>query len=205
MSEVIGAKPRAPRTHMHHRSRYRLSFPPFAIVTACVAALVAMWLGPLSGILERQAEFLPRLVVASAIFLPLAFLGWYLFSFVDVCRGRLTVRSTFHASRMDLRALAAVEVFAKPTPTIMSWIAGQGGFGVSTNSRRHELMLLLTDEDGGRVLLPLNAWQNEDLLMARVLRATVERRVRIDGEPLLVRRFTGLLNSYKSWDHQQAA
>jgi hypothetical protein len=41
--------------------------------------------------------------------------------------------------------------------------------------------------------------------MARLLRATVERKVRIEGDPMLVRRFSGLLNSYKSWELQQAA
>jgi hypothetical protein len=190
---------------MHHRSRYRLSFPPFAIVTACAVVLVAMWVGPLGPLLERTSPALPRLVIAVCALLPLAFLGWYLFSYADVRRHRLTVRSMFHASRLDLRQLATAEVFAKPTPTVLAFLMGQGGMGVTEKQRRHELMLLLTDEDGARVLLPLNAWRSEDLLMARVLRATVERRVRIDGEPLLVRRFQGLLDSYRSWDHQQAA
>lgn len=190
---------------MHHRSRYRLSFPPFAIVMACAAALVAIWLGPLGPLLEGQAPLLPKLVIAVAVLIPVTFAAWYLFSYADVRRHRLTVRSTLSASRVDLRLLVAAEVFDKPSPTIMSWVMGQGGFGVSTRRRQHELMLLLTDEDGRQVLLPLNAWRDEDLLMARVLRATVERRVRIDGEPMLVRRFSGLLDSYKSWDRQQAA
>jgi hypothetical protein len=190
---------------MHHRSRYRLSFPPFAIVTACAAVLVAIWIGPLGPLLERTNHSLPKLVIAVCALLPFAFLGWYLFSFADVRRTTLTVRSLFHASRLDLRTLVKAEVFAKPTPTIMSFLMGQGGMGVTEKQRRHELMLLLTDEEGRQVLLPLNAWRGEELLMARVLRATVERRVRIDGEPLLVRRFSGLLDSYRSWDRQQAA
>lgn len=190
---------------MHHRSRYRLSFPPFAIVTACAAALAAIWVGPLGDWLGEQVAFLPMVVIGVCAFLPLAFVAWYVFSFADVRRTRLTVRSTFSASRVDLKALVAAEVYAKPSPTVMQYLMGQGGFGVSKHARRHELMILLTDEAGAQVLLPLNAWRSEDLLMARVLRATVERRVRIDGEPLLVRRFSGLLDSYRSWDRQQAA
>ena len=190
---------------MHHRSRYRLSLPPFAIVTACTAVLVAIWLGPLGPLLERTSEALPRVVIAACVLLPLAFFGWYLFSYADVRRHRLTVRSTLHASRLDLRLLSKAEVFAKPTPTIMSFVLGQGGFGVTEKRRQYELMLLLTDEEGRQVLLPLNAWRGEELLMARVLRATVERRVRIDGDPMLVRRFSRLLDSYRSWDHRQAA
>ena len=55
------------------------------------------------------------------------------------------------------------------------------------------------------VFLPLNSWRDEDLLMARLLRATVDCRVRIEGEPHLVQRFSGLLDTYKSWDRQQVA
>lgn len=190
---------------MHHRSRYRLSFPPFAIVTACAAALAAIWFGPLGDWLGHQPDFLLLAIVGICTLLPAAFSAWYLFSYADLRGTRLTVRSMLSARRIELRELVAAEVYAKPSPTVMDFLMGQGGFGVSKHARRHDLMLLLTDESGAQALLPLNSWRSEDLLMARVLRATVERRVRIAGEPLLVRRFSGLLDTYRSWDRQQAA
>jgi hypothetical protein len=67
------------------------------------------------------------------------------------------------------------------------------------------LILRLEDEAGRDLYLPLGAWRDEDLLMARVLRATVDRRVRIEGDPHLVKRFSGVLETYKSWNRQQAA
>lgn len=182
---------------MHLRVRYRLSFAPFAIVGACIAAVIAMSVGPLGGILAAASPQLPRALTAACVLVPLAFVGWYSFSFVELRGGRLTVRSLLHASRLELRDLAKVEVYAREQGTVARLLTG--GFA----RREHDLLVRLEDEHGGRVLLPLNSWRDEELLMARVLRATVDRRVRIQGEPLVVRRFTGLLDSYKSWERRQ--
>ena len=46
------------------------------------------------------------------------------------------------------------------------------------------LPFVLEDEAGNEVWVPLNSWRDEDLLMARLLRATVERRVKIEGDPI---------------------
>lgn len=183
---------------MHLRTRYRPSFPPFAVVSVCVAALMAMLWGPLGDQLAQQAVYLPRMVVAASVVLPVAFLTWYLFSWSEVRGGRLTVRSMLSANSADLRSLTVVEVLAKPPGRFSVPGAGE-------SRRRFELMLHLRDDAGRHVLLPLNAWRDEDLLMARILRATVECHVPIEGEPLLVKRFSALLATYRCWDRQQAA
>lgn len=184
---------------MHLRVRYRLSFAPFAIIGACVAAIVAIWLGPLHEVFEHTARVVPLALTGLCLLVPVAFLAWYAFSYVDVCRNTLTVRSTFHAARVDLRELSQVEVYAREPGAVARLLMG----GVAR--RDLDLLLRIEDEQGGRVLLPLNAWRDEELLMARVLRGTVDRRVRIEGDPFVVRRFSGLLYTYKSWERRQQA
>lgn len=180
---------------MHIRTRYRFSAVPtpiIAICLVCVLTLIALVaFPPIKRILDQQLGMLPWVVVVVAILAPLAFLCWYMFTFAEVRRGRFRMRSMGGSSRVDLRRLATVEVFAKS--------------GSTSKRRRHELILRLEDEHGQQAWLPLNVWGDEDLLMARLLRATVERKVKIEGEPVLVRRFSSLLASYKSWDRQQAA
>jgi hypothetical protein len=180
---------------MHFRTRYRLSsvpMPIIAICVACVIALVALLAIPAAtSFLSEQLGALPWIVMGVAAIAPAVFLAWYALTFADVRGGRFRVRSLFGGQVADLRRLVAADVHAKDTS--------------SSRRNRYQLVLRLEDEDGREVWLPLNSWRDEDLLMARVLRATVERRVRIEGDPMLVRRFSGLLDTYKSWDRQQAA
>ena len=181
---------------MHFRTRYRLSAVPLPFVVMCVACaitLVCLLAVPVvKHFLERQVGVSNEVMMGVASLAPLVFLLWYALTFAEVRRGRFRVRSLRGGGPgVNLKALAAVDVHAK---------ARSGG-----KRRQHELILRLEDAAGNEAWLPLNAWRDEDLLMARVLRATVERRVRIEGEPLLVRRFSGLLDTYKSWDRQQAA
>lgn len=166
--------------------------PIIAICLGCMAVIFALLLfAPVKQLLDEQLGILPWIVVVVAILAPVAFLGWYTFTFAEVHRGRFRVHSLGGSRRVDLRRLVTVDVHAKSSS--------------SSKRRRHELILRLVDEHGQEAWLPLNVWRDEDLLMARLLRATVERRVRIEGEPMLVRRFSSLLDSYKSWDRQQAA
>lgn len=179
---------------MHIRTRLKISaIPSFITFVTCgsVVALVAMQLyDPFRDMLREQLDALPMVVLCAAIVLPLLCAAWYALNFADVRRGRLQVRSLFQRQHADLRRLESVYVYSR------------------TASRRkrkaHELLLQVVDADGREVWLPLNVWRDEDLLMARVLRATVECRVPIEGDPLLVKRFSRLLKTYRSWDRQQA-
>ncbi|MCW2927867.1 MAG: hypothetical protein JWM86_1835 [Thermoleophilia bacterium] len=188
---------------MHYRTRYKVSAVPFVLVSVCLAALVAvLWVPRVAPTLSKQIPMLPWLIIGVALALPLAFGVWYLMSYVEVRRNVLAIRSLLTVHAVDLRLLVGAEVFGKGnidagTPS--------GTSGESGGRKRFELVLRLEDAEQRVLWLPLNAWRDEDLLMARVLRATVERRVRIEGDPMLVRRFSGLLDSYKSWDRQQAA
>jgi hypothetical protein len=178
---------------MHLRTRYRLAAVPtplLVICTLCVLSILAMVAVPqVKDALGEQLGALPWLVLGVAIAAPTAFLFWYALTWSEVRNGRFRIRSMRGGHLVDLRRLAAVDVYPRTTS--------------SSKRRRHDLVLRLEDELGGQAWLPLNVWRDEDLLMARVLRATVERRVAIEGDPLLVKRFTGLLETYKSWDRQQ--
>lgn len=180
---------------MHLRTRYRLSAVPFALVAVCagcVLALVAVLVvGPIRAALAAEVPALPWVVFGATLLVPLGFFGWYARNFAEVRQGVLRLGTVGGSRRVDLRRLSSVHVHAKSP---------------STSSRNlHELLLCLRDASGGELWLPLNAWRDEDLLMARVLRGTVDSRIRIEGEPMLVRRFSGLLDTYKSWDRRQAA
>jgi len=177
---------------MHFKTHLKVSAVPFVIVAISLIALIAvLWVPKVKPMLAAQLSMLPAIVLTISILLPVAFGAWYLLSFASVRRNVLTVRSMTSRHRVDMRSLVAVEVHAKARST--------------SKRKRHALILRLEDASGRQVFLPLNTWRDEDLLMARVLRGTVDSKVRIDGEPLLVKRFSGLLDTYKSWDRQQAA
>ncbi len=178
------------------RTRYRLSSIPLPMVALCVASLiglVALLVVPAAkSFLREQWDLLPLVAAGISALAPLVFLVWYALSFAEVKHGRFRVRTFLGGGTgVDLKTLAVADVYAK---------ARSG-----SKRRQFELILRLEDERGDVVWVPLNAWRDEDLLMARLLRATVDRRVKIEGDPLLVRRFSGLLDTYKSWDRQQAA
>ncbi len=185
------------RTHpMVFRTRYRLSSVPLPMVALCVASLiglVALLVVPgVKSFLQDQMPALPLIAMCLSALAPVVFLAWYACSFAEVRRGRFRVRSLMGGgTAVDLKSLAVADVHAKS--------------GSGSKRRRFELILRLEDQAGNEVWVPLNSWRDEDLLMARLLRATVERRVKIEGDPMLVRRFSGLLDTYKSWDRQQAA
>ncbi len=181
---------------MNFRTRYRLSaIPSFITLVTCasIVALVAMELyDPFEKMLREQLPIMPMIVKVAAIALPLLCCSWYALNYAEVRRGgRFRMRSLIRSQRLDLRRLESVYVFARS----------------ASNSKRkaHQLVLQLRDSDGREAWLPLNVWRDEDLLMARILRATVERKVTIEGDPLLVKRFGRLLVTYRSWDRQQAA
>lgn len=170
---------------MHIRTRYRIHTTPFVIVLVCALTLIAVvTMHRVSSFLSEQMDMLPLITMVIASLGPVLFLTWYLTCFAEVRRTQLTVRWFWRVQRADLRRLEHVEVLP----------AG-----------RKKLVMLLEDARGAQVWLPLSAWSDEDLLMARVLRATVDCRLRIDGDPLIVQRFSGVLDSYKSWDRQLAA
>lgn len=181
---------------MNFRTRYKLSSIPLPLVALCVASLiglVALLVVPgAKEFLDDQMKWLSLIAIGVTALAPLVFLAWYAFSFAEVRRGQFRMRSlTSGGSAVDLKRLAVADVHAKT--------------GSGSKRKRFELILRLEDEAGNEVWVPLNAWRDEDLLMARLLRATVERRIKIGGEPMLVRRFSGLLDTYKSWDRRQAA
>jgi hypothetical protein len=181
---------------MVFRTRYRLSSVPLPMVALCVASLiglVALLVVPaVKEFLADQMSSLPLIAMAVTALAPVVFLAWYVFSFAEVRRGRFRIRSLLGGGTgVDLKTLAVADVHAKSRS--------------GSKRQRFELILRLEDEAGNEVWVPLNSWRDEDLLMARLLRATVERRVKIGGDPMLVRRFSGLLDTYKSWDRQQAA
>ena len=181
---------------MVFRTRYRLSSVPLPMVALCVLSvigLVAMLVVPVAQEFRGdQGSGLRYAIYGFAALAPIVFFAWYAFSFAEVKHGRFRVRSLTSSGRVVvLRQLVAADVHAK---------ARSG-----SKRKRFELILRLEDEAGNEAWVPLNSWRDEDLLMARLLRATVERRVKIEGDPMLVRRFSGLLDTYKSWDRQQAA
>lgn len=170
---------------MNIRTRYRIHTTPFVIVLVCAVTVIAViTMNQVSSFLREQLELLPTITIIIASLGPVLFLCWYLSSYADVRRARLTVRWFWRVQRLDLRRLVHAEVLP----------AGRG-----------KLVMLLEDQRGAQVWLPLSAWRDEDLLMARVLRATVDCKVRIDGDPFVVKRFAGVLDSYKSWDRKLAA
>ncbi len=172
---------------MHFRTHLRVSAVPFVLVTTSVVAFIAvMWVPKVKPWLADQISLLPTVVLAASALIAVMFAAWYLLSYAAVRRNVLTVRSITSRHKVDMRNLVAAEVFPK-------------------GRKKFALVLRLEDATGRQVFLPLNTWRDEDLLMARVLRATVDSKVRIEGEPLLVKRFSGLLDTYKSWDRQQAA
>lgn len=181
---------------MNFRTRYRLASIPLPMVALCVVSLIGfvalMVIPGAKPFLADQWHRLPLLLLALTALAPVVFVIWYTFSYADVTRGWFRVRTLFGgAVPVDLKSLVAADVHAKARS--------------SSKRRRHELILRLEDEAGREVWVPLNAWRDEDLLMARLLRATVDCRIKIGGDQLLVKRFSGLLDTYKSWDRQQAA
>ena len=170
---------------MNIRTRYRIHTTPFLIMVVCVATIISVLAFPsVPAFLREQASLLPLATLLVASLGPVLFLTWYLSCYADVRRAKLTVRWFWRVQRVDLRRLEYAEVLP----------AGRG-----------KLVMLLEDSRGAQTWLPLAAWRDEDLLMARVLRATVDCRIKIDGDPFVVKRFAGVLDSYKSWDRQLAA
>lgn len=164
--------------------------PLLVICASCVVVLVALiTTTQLNEILAEQLAVLPYVALGVSILVPLAFLVWYSFTWVEVRNGRFRIWSLRGGLAVDLRRLHAVDVFPRTAS--------------SSKRRRHDLVLRMEDQNGAQAWLPLNVWRDENLLMARVLRATVERKVTIEGDPILVRRFSSLLDTYKSWDRQQ--
>lgn len=184
-----------PRPHMHLRTRYRLSaMPTFLILAACVsvaAMLLVYAYEPAWKFLSSQFPYMPWIVFGVAALVALGSIAWYVLTWAEVKRGVFKVRTVSLARSIDLRELDSVYVYARTAS--------------ERRGKKHQLLLQLIDVHGTEAWLPLNVWRDEDLLMARILRATIERKVKIDGDPKLVRRFTGLLHSYRSWDRQQAA
>ncbi|MCW2949146.1 MAG: hypothetical protein JWN41_159 [Thermoleophilia bacterium] len=177
---------------MNHLSRPRIPTTPMTIVVLSTVLLLAVLVvHRLSNFLAQQFSALPMITACVAGLGPLAFVVWYLLSYAHVHQGKLRVRSIMTKQMIDLRKLVGAEVYNR----------GRG----NGNRGKFHLMLHLEDDDGRQLWLPLNTWRDEDLLMARVLRATVDCKVRIEGDPLLVRRLSGLLQTYKSWDRQLAA
>jgi hypothetical protein len=172
---------------MHYRTRYKLTAVPYVIVAACLSAIGLVAYGPVGPWLRRQWAHFPMVVLLGGGLLTLAMALWYLTSYVEVRRSTLALRSKLDVQAIDLKLLVRAEVSAKDS------------------KHGSTLILRLEDEEGRELFLPLGAWRDEDLLMARVLRATVDRRVRIEGDPRLVKRFSGMLDTYKSWDRQRAA
>lgn len=175
---------------MTHRTRYRIAPLPFFLVSLCLLVIATLVLRPQFGAwLDDQAPMLSMIVMAAASILPSLFFFWYISSFAEIQLQRLRVRSMFGNHSVDLRMITAVDVFPKST--------------ARGKRKQLELIMRLEDINGDEVWLPLNAWRDEDLLVARLLRATVEKRIPIGGEPEHVERFTSLLGRYKSWDRQQ--
>ncbi len=166
------------------------------MVALCVASLiglVALLIVPaVKEFLADQMSSLPLIAVLVTALAPVVLIAWYAFSFAEVRHGGFYIRTlTGRGPIVDLRTLTVANVHAKSRS--------------GSKRQRFDLILRLEDEAGNAVWVPLNSWRDEDLLMARLLRATVERKVKIEGDPMLVRRFSGLLDTYKSWDRQQAA
>jgi hypothetical protein len=177
---------------MNHKSHTRIQSVPLVIVVLSAVLLIAvLTVRQVSGFLSSQMHALPLITACVAALGPVLFLSWYCLSYAHIRRGQLRVRSLMTRQLIDLRSLVAAEVHSRNRSN-----GKRGNFA---------LLLHLEDSEGRQLWLPLNTWQDEDLLMARVLRATVDCKVRIEGDPMLVRRLSGLIESYKSWDRQLAA
>lgn len=180
---------------MYLRARYKPSAVPFALIAICGACVLAMFavllVAPVRQALADEVAALPWVVLGATLLAPLASLGWYAATFAEVNNGILRLRTLAGSRRVDLWHLVAVDVHPKTAS--------------EAARRRHELLLRLEDEAGRELWLPLKAWRDEELLVARVLRGTVDSRIKVEGDAALVRRFSGLLDTYKSWDRQQAA
>lgn len=124
---------------------------------------------------------------------PLLLFAVYMLSFAELQRGTLRCRNLRRSQKVALRRLIEAEIYDR------------SGKSNARGRKARKLVMRLRDRQGGEVWLPLDSWNDEDLLMAVVLRSTVDCRVRIEGDPDAVLRFSGLLDSYKSWDRQQAA
>lgn len=176
---------------MNYRTRYRVSSVPLFVVSACLCMLLALTRPIFRSWLDEQVPNLAYMALGVGVLLPLVFSFWYLSSYAQVRHGWFTVRSMLHRQRTNLKALAYAEVYPK---------ARRRG-----RKNAYDMILRLEDAEGRQVWLPLNSWRDEDLLMARLLRATVECRVTIEGDPLQVKRFGRLLDSYKSWERRLTA
>lgn len=151
-----------------------------------VALFLVLSVSQVSDFLREQNKYLPMVTLAVSAVGPLLFIIWYATCYADVRRSTLKVQWFWRAQYINLRKLEQCEVLA----------AGRG---------TGALVMRLEESDGTQLWLPLLTWRDEDLLMARVLRATVDCRVKIEGDPMLVRRFSRVLASYKSHDRQLAA
>lgn len=133
------------------------------------------------------------IIIAVTAIPPLLLFAVYMMSFAELQRGSLRCRNLRRSQKVRLRRLVEAEIYDR------------SGRSNARGRKARKLVLRLRDSRGGELWLPLDSWNDEDLLMAVVLRATVDCKVRIEGEPDVVHRFSGLLDSYKSWDRQQAA
>lgn len=173
---------------MRIRTYHRINTGPALILTASLLTLIAvLTIKSFSDLLREQLEVLPLMVIGLTVIMPILFSAWYLSCYAESQRGILRVRWFWRVQQIDLKLLEHAEVFP---------VGGKKG---------KALALRLEDENGFQLWLPLDSWRDESLLMACVLRATVDRRVLIDGDPRIVRRFSSVLDSYKSWDRKLAA
>lgn len=187
---------------MHFRTHYRLHAVPMTIIAISASLLAALvFVQRIVDFLGAQLPSLPLITMITAIALPVAVIIWYALSFAEVHRGILRLRSLRGRSTVDLRSLVEIEVYERGRVGD----TGDGGGGRGAKRRAFNLLMRLQDSSGSELWLPLNAWQDEDLLLALILRATVSRKVTIGGDPAIVRRFSSLIESYRSWDRQQAA
>jgi hypothetical protein len=172
---------------MNFRTYHRIHRVPSTILFVCLITFSAVLsIGQVAEFLRDQSKLLPMIVLAGTAIGPVLFVFWYLTCYAAVRRSTLRVKWFWRTQTINLRRLEQAEVLA----------TGRG---------ERSLVMRLEESDGTQLWLPLTTWRDEDLLMARVLRATVDCRVRIEGDPMLVRRFARVLDTYKSWDRQLAA
>lgn len=171
---------------MSIRLRYRIHTTPFIIVAICAVMLVAVvTMSRVAQFLGEQVSWLPLATIIVAAAGPVLFFTWYFSCYAEVRRGKLRLRWFWRKQLVSLKRLTYVEVLPR--------------------GRGKSLVMYLEDESGAQAWLPLNSWRDEELLMASVLRATVERRVRIEGETSTVERFGGVLRDYRSYESRLAA
>ena len=174
---------------MHLRTRYRLGMIgviPTIMLLISAAAAVAVLVPPGHDFLVTELG-VPRIVwFGLAAVVLTAVLAWYALTYVSVDNGKLTMRSMRGRSQVRLRRLDFAEL-------------------ISLGGRKGGIVVRLEDMEDGEVYLPLGPWRDEDLLVAIILRATVTRRVKIEGDPEVVEVFTNLKASYRSWEGKQAA